>query len=172
MSKHRSGLVAAFEYTPEIVYPDGRIVTGETVRNIIPRVGIDHIASLIRGSGALISDWYVGVFQGNFTPIALTTAADLQSGAQESQDYDEATRPLWQDAYDGVGVIDNLDNRAVFTFNATRTIYGAFLVSSAAKGGNTGTLLSIARFNSPRTVEAGATFRVAVGLTLVPTNLI
>lgn len=172
MNKIKPGLAIAFEYTPEIVLPDGRVLVGETVRNIIPQVGIDHIAGMIRGQTATISNWYVGVFQGNFTPTSATTSADLQASAQESQAYDEATRPLWQNAYDDVGVIDNVANRAVFTFNAARTLYGAFLVSSSAKGGATGLLLSIARFSSPRTVDPGAQFRVAAGLTLVPTNLI
>jgi hypothetical protein len=169
---HKPDLLLTFEYTPEIVYPDGRIDVGETVRNIIPQAGVDHVVGLIKGDVAPIANWYVGVFQGNYTPTSGTTSGDLQTSAQESQAYEEATRPLWQNAYDGVGVIDNIANRAVFTFNAARTIYGAFIVSNSVKGGNTGLLLSIARFASPRSVDVGAQLRVAAGLTLVPTNLI
>lgn len=168
----KQALLTTVEYTPEIWFPDGRVVRGETVRNIIPQVGIDHVAGLIRGTTSIISTWYVGVFQGNYTPTSATTSADLQTGAQESQSYSEVARPEWIDAYDDVGVIDNVDSRAVFTFTAERTLYGAFLVASATKGGNTGMLLSIARFSAPQTVPIGAQLRVAAGLTLVPTNLI
>ena len=35
----------------------------------------------------------------------------------------------------------NSANKAVFTFNASKTIYGAFLASVSTKGGTTGTLL-------------------------------
>lgn len=105
-------------------------------------------------------------------PTTSFTSADLQTLAQECQAYTEATRPLWSDTYDGVGVIDNLAARAEYTLNANKTIYGAFLVSNATKGGNTGLTLSIARFASPQVLVSGAVFRVAVGITLVPTNLI
>jgi hypothetical protein len=55
--------------------------------------------------------------------------------------------------------ITNSANKATFTFNATKTIYGAFLVASAksattgtsasAKSATTGTLFSAAAFSTP-----------------------
>jgi hypothetical protein len=63
----------------------------------------------------------------------------------------------------------NLASRAEFTFAADTRLYGGFLVSSSAKGGNTGTLLSIARFATPQDVPAGSTFRVGVTITLLST---
>ena len=45
--------------------------------------------------------------------------------------------------------------RATFTFNATKSIYGAFLVSNATKGGTAGTLFSAARFSAAKSVVAG-----------------
>lgn len=165
-------LPLGFIYTPEIVYPDGRVVSGPPVCNIIPQAGVDHIASMIQGSGTPLSTWAVGIFEGNYVPTSSFTSADLQTLAQECVAYTEATRPLWSDTYDGVGVIDNLASRAEFTMNANKTIYGAFLVSNSTKGGNTGLTQSIARFASPQVLVSGAVFRVAVGLTLVPTNLI
>ena len=77
---------------------------------------------------------------------------------------------MWTHAYDGVSVVDNLASKAVFTFNATKTIYGAFLVSSSVKAGNTGVLLSIARFSTAKVMESGTVFSVAAGITLVPTT--
>lgn len=167
----KSGLVlSGFEYTGEIVNADGVVTDRFTDHNLIPQVGVNHIVSLIRGSGAPIASWFLGLFEGNYVPTSGVTAADLQSTVQESLAYDEASRPAWTHAFDGVGVIDNLANRAVFTFNAPKTIYGAFLISNSVKGGTTGTLLSIARFASPKPVEAGGEFRLTSGITLIPTN--
>jgi hypothetical protein len=39
-------------------------------------------------------------------------------------------------------------------FNATKTIYGAFLISNNTKGGTSGTLFSAARFSSSKSVES------------------
>jgi hypothetical protein len=49
----------------------------------------------------------------------------------------------------------NSASRASFVFNATKTIYGAFLISNSTKGGTTGTLFSAARFATAKSVESG-----------------
>lgn len=165
-------LPVGFEFTPEIVYPDGRVVRGDTVPNIIPQAGVDFIAGLLRGTATPIANWYVGIYAGNFTPTSTFTAADLQTSAAESQAYTEALRPTWSHAYDGVSMIDNVTARAEFTMDANATIYGGFLVSASAKGGNTGLVLSIARFSTPQVLVSGAVFRVSAGIALVPTNVI
>jgi hypothetical protein len=48
----------------------------------------------------------------------------------------------------------NSASRASFVFNATKTIYGAFLVSASAKSATTGTLFSAARFSTSKSVES------------------
>jgi hypothetical protein len=158
-----------FVYHCEVVAPDGRVLSEIVQKNLIPQVGMDLLAGFIRGQGALVSNWYVGVYAGNFVPSSATAAADLPTNAGEATNYSQATRPLWDNAYDGTSVIGNLASRAEFTFAADTRLYGGFLVSSSAKGGNTGTLLSIARFATPQDVPAGSTFRVGVTITLLST---
>lgn len=144
---------------------------GECEFNLMPQVAIDHIASLIRGSGATpIANWYMGLFEGNYVPTAGVTAADLPGVVGECQAYDEASRPLWAHTYDGESVIGNETNLTVFTMNATKRINGAFLCSNGAKGGNTGLILSICRFDTPRDVTPGQEFGVGGLLTLIPTS--
>ncbi len=155
-------------YYPEIVCPDGTVLAGPPVHNLVPTVGVQHLVGLVRGTGTVIPQWYIGLYEGNFVPSAGTTAADLQSLAGETQVYSELTRPVWADSDDGAGSIDNFASRAEFTFTADRRVYGAFLVSDEVKGGNSGTLLSIARFPSPYDVPAGAKFRLGVALDLIP----
>lgn len=157
-----------FQYTGEILRLDGSRESF-TDHNLLPQVAVDHIAGLIRGSTSPIANWYVGLFEANYVPVSTVTAADLT--AIECTTYSEATRPAWVESYDGSAVIDSLANKATFTFTASKRIYGAFLVSTSTKGGNTGTLLSIARFSQPKDIDAGEVFTVAAGLTLIPTSL-
>ena len=57
----------------------------------------------------------------------------------------------------------------MFTLNADKRVYGAFIVSSSTKGSGSGLLLSIARFAVPRDLPSGTEFAVTAGITLVPT---
>lgn len=158
-----------FRYDGEIITPDGEVITFSDT-NLLPQVSIDFIAGLLRGTSSPISSWYVGLFENNYVPTSGVTAADLPGVVGECTAYDEATRPVWTNTYDGISSIDNLSNKAVFSINAAKTIYGAFLVSSSVKAGNTGLLLSIARFSTAQTLTAGTSFSIAAGITLVPTT--
>lgn len=140
--------------------------------NLMPQVSIDYVAAAIFGDQAPIGTFYLGLYQGDYTPNNGTTSADLPTNAQECVDYSEATRPLWSRTYDGVGTIGNLSSRGVFTMTQNRRLYGGFVVSSSAKGGNTGLLLSMTRFSSPKDVVAGQILRVGATLTLVATEVV
>ncbi len=163
-----SVLGTGFRYDSEIVAPDGEILRF-TDFNLLPQVSIDLIAGLLRGTATPIGSWYMGLFENNYVPDSSVTAADLPGVVGECTAYSQATRPAWTHAYDGVAVIDNLASKATFTMNADKTIYGAFIVSSSVKAGNTGALLSIARFSTAKALPAGSQFTLAAGLTLVPT---
>lgn len=162
-------LGTGFTYKVEVI-KDGEVIESSIEHNLIPQQGVDHIASLIRGAGATpISSWYLGVFEGNYTPTAGVTAADLQTTVVESQAYDETTRLAWTNTFDGTALISNASAVAEFTMSSTKTIYGAFIVSSATKGGTGGLLLSIARFSTAKQVEDGTILRITAGLSLTPT---
>ena len=165
-----SVLGAGFKYRVELI-KDGHVVDVTEETNIMPQEAIDHIASLIRGGGAVpISSWYLGLFESNYVPDASVSASDLQATVGESVAYDETARQDFTNAYDGTGFISNVASVAEFTMNATKNIYGAFIVSNATKGGTAGLLLSIARFSTVKQVEAGTILRITAGLTLTPTN--
>lgn len=170
MTHGPSLLGTGFTYTTEIQRHDGRVERAED-HNLLPQEAIDFVAGLLRGSEAAIGNWYVGLFESNTVPDAAFKAADLPSLLTECTAYDEATRPAWTHSYDGKAVIDSLGNKATFTFNQAKRIYGAFIVSTSTKGGSGGRLLSIARFASPKDIDAGEPFTLAAGLTLIPTSL-
>lgn len=156
------------KYTFTLRHTDGSVEVWEET-NLLPQVAVDHIASLLRGAGASpISTWYVGIFENNYVPVSSVTAADLPGVVGECVAYSQATRPSWVNTYNGVSVIDNLASKAVFTLTADKTLYGAFLVSASTKGGNTGLLLSIARFASAKVVPNGSELSVSAQLLLTP----
>lgn len=154
-----------FVYHTEVVSPEGIILSSQVDHNLLPQVSIDFIAGLLRGVGSPISTWYVGLFEADYVPTSSTTSADLPP--IESTAYTQPARPVWNNTYDGVQLITNFDNPAVYTFSADKTLYGGFLVSNSTKGGNSGTLLSIARFSTPRDVPNGSEFRLRVSISLV-----
>lgn len=156
-----------FVFTGEVVSPNGEVTYSRADDNIIPQSGIDHIIGLLRGTGTINSSWYVGVGAANYVPTSATTAADLPVAVGETSAYSQATRPVWSDTYDGVSSIGNLDARAEFAFTAATRLYNGFLVSNSGKGGNSGILLSIARFSSPYDIPAGSTFRLGISITLL-----
>lgn len=164
-----SVLGTGFTYTVELE-KDGVVYDRFEEHNIMPQQAVDFIAGLLQGNGTTpLSSWYVGVFEADYTPTSGVRAADLQTNVGESLAYDEATRPAWVDVYDNAGFIGNTASRAEFTMNSAKTIYGAFIVSNATKGGTSGILLSIAKFSSPRSVDPGTILRITAGITLTPT---
>jgi hypothetical protein len=160
-----------FDYHFECLNPDGSTAWEKDIHNLIPQVGVDYFAGALFGDTAAIGTFYMGLYQGNFTPTPPTTAADLPSLAQEFQQYSETSRPLWNRTYDGVGAITNINNRAEFTCTAAARLYGGFLCSQSVKGSANGLLLSIARFDTPADVVVGQVLRVYSTLNLIPTEV-
>lgn len=145
---------------------------GELEFNKLPTEFVRHVAGLIRGSGATpISNWYMFLFENNYVPTDGVTAADLPGVVGECTAYSESARPSWDHQFDETSVIDNGASLATFTMTASKRIYGAGIVSNNVKAGNTGMIMSIARFATPRDLEAGQEFGLGGVLTLIPTNL-
>lgn len=164
-----SVLGTGFRYSCQAKLPTGGVIEWED-HNLLPQDSVDHIARLILASTSPIGAWYVGIFEGNYTPTSATSAGDLPGAVGESTAYSGATRPTWSGVYDNVSDLSNAASRAVFTLTADKRIYGAFIVSSSVKGGPSGVLLSIARFAVPRDLPAGTEFAVTAGIALVPTT--
>lgn len=163
-------LVGGVRYELEAYSPEGVLVAKATEHNLVPTAGLNHIAGMILGSGPTpVAGWFAGIFENNYVPTATVTSADLQTLVGETTAYTETARPQWNAAFDGSLMSDPAEQ--VFTLNAAKTIRGAFLVASSTKGGNTGVLLSIARFASPFTLTSGSSFRVRPFLTLTTTQV-
>jgi len=131
---------------------DGKVIDEWSEHNLVVNEGLNHLLNTQFNGGAQVATWYCGLFEGNYTPVATDTGANIAANATESVAYTETTRPEWIEAPASGQQITNTANKAVFTMNASKTIYGAFLISNNTKGGATGVLFAASRFAVARTV--------------------
>lgn len=134
---------------------DGKVIDDWTEDNLVVNEGLNSMLNVMFNGAAQITTWYVGVFEGNYTPVATVTAATIAASATESTAYTSSTRPEYVEATSAAQSTTNSASRASFVFNASKTIYGAFLISSNTKSGTSGTLFSAARFSTSRAVVSG-----------------
>jgi hypothetical protein len=123
-------------------------------RNLVVDEGLNYILNVGLSGGVQNVTWYVATFEGNYTPVAGDTAATFPGSATECTAYDEPSRPTYDEAPSVAKSITNNANRALFTYNATKTIYGASLHSVATKAAVTGQLFAAAKFGVARNVIA------------------
>jgi hypothetical protein len=138
-------------FTGQIVR-DGQIIDEFDAPNLVVDQGLNHILDTVLHGSTQVGTWYLGVFEGNYTPVAALTAAAIAGAATECTAYGEATRPAYDEAGAAAKVVTNSASKATFTFNATKTLYGAFIISDNTKGGTTGTLLAASKFAAPKGV--------------------
>lgn len=145
VTHERNGVVLSEDYGP----------------NIIVDEGLNHILNVqFNGLGA-VNPWRVMIFEGNYTPVAGDTGATFAVAATESVAYAEASRPEYIEVTSTAKSITNTASRATFTMNATKSIYGAALISLATKGATGGTLFAARRFTvTPKVVESGDLLKV------------
>lgn len=120
--------------------------------NLVVDQGLTSMLGVYLGAATQLPNWYCGLFEGNYTPVAGVTASTIASASTETTAYTSATRVAYTPAAAAAKSITNSASRATFVFNADKTIYGAFLISDSTKSGTSGTLFSAARFTSSKTV--------------------
>jgi hypothetical protein len=120
--------------------------------NITVNQGLDSTLNVVFNAASQITTWYIGLFQGNYTPVAADTAATIATNSSEFTAYSGGVRPTFVTVTSTAQLITNTASKATFTFTSGGTLYGAFLVSSSTLNGTGGTLMSAARFASSRVV--------------------
>jgi hypothetical protein len=158
--------VAGFTYLVEVVDAHGNVTDSETIHNLMPVEGLDHVLNVILKAGAPVTQWFIGVFDNLYTPTPNDTMALFPAQAGENVAYASATRPQFVPGAVAAGAVDNSAAKAEFAFSATKTIIGGFISSSSAKGSTSGTLLSAVRFGSAKAVDASSTLRITAGFTM------
>ncbi|MEZ2293938.1 hypothetical protein [Variovorax sp. RCC_210] len=150
----KSAAQVGFEWLVTIERADGRIER-ERVRNLVPTEGLNHMMATEFKGGAQVTQWYIALFEGDYTPQPGLTAAAFPSTALECTAYDAISRPDFVTGSVSNGAVDNSSNKAEFIFNDNKTIYGGVITSSQAKGSVNGVLASAVKFGSPKLMNPG-----------------
>ncbi len=161
-----------FVHELEIVDRFGEVVSRERVCNRVPKAALDFLIMAPFGDHAQIPNIYCGLFTKNYIPSDASSAADLPIAMGEFTQYAEATRPIWSRVYNNAGTYSNDASPAEFVPTQDVGVYGSFLVTASDKGGNSGLMLSVARFSSVEQLRAGNATRLKVSLTSLPTDVI
>lgn len=150
-----------------ILFPKARLKVGgffscslngeayEHGKNAVSLEGLDYFLNVGLHASAQIGTFYVGLFGGNVTPQQGWTGANFAQNATEFVNYSEATRQEFVESSSTNQSLSNAASPAQFTYSQSGTVYGAALLSNAAKASTTGLLLAIARFPSPKSGDSG-----------------
>ncbi len=137
-------------------YRKGELVWAESAHNMITDEGLTRILDVVLHGTTQTATWYCTLVESNTTATAAMNY-DVPVYT-ESTSYDEATRPEYNEAA-ATGdppTTTNSANKAVFTISASKTMYGASIVSINTKGDHTGgannVLLCYAKFGTSRAV--------------------
>lgn len=156
-----------FTYTVDVVdNATGEVLDREVIHNLMPTEGLDHVLGVVLKSATPRAHWYVGVYEGAYTPTPGDMMVDFPADAVECTAYTSATRLVFTPGTVMNGTVDNTAAVAEFAFNATKLIYGGFISSASAKGSGAGILLSAVRFGSPKQMDSSSTLRVTAGFTM------
>jgi hypothetical protein len=131
---------------------EGEVIDEFDVPNLVVNEGLNHILGVELGGVTQITSWFLGLFQGNYTPQASDTAANIASNSTECSSYTSPTRLAWAPAAAASQRITNGATPATFTFNGAVTVYGGFLISNNTIAGTGGILLAETLFTAPKSV--------------------
>lgn len=155
-------------YWVEKISSAGVITREGPFHNLVPIEGLNHMLNVTLKGLSQVPTWYIGLFEGEYTPTPDVTAATLPGLATECTAYNPATRVEFQEGTVSGGSADNAAALAEFTFTAGKTVRGSFISSASSKGSTSGVLLSVVRFSSPKTFGVGDVMRVFAGPTVTP----
>lgn len=146
---------------------DGVVVGREVVHNLIPIEGINYLIAAGLKGVAPYPSWYIGIYEGNYTPVPADTMAAFPQSATESSAYVEGQRQPLVLGAPSLGAADNSNSMAVFTGNTTgKFIQGGFISSTPAIGASAGVLISAVRFSSPKNFDAGNVLRITAAFSI------
>lgn len=145
---------------------DGKLIREWECGNKVTNEGLNHILDVQFHAEAASATWYIAPFEDNYTPLAGDTYA--VPGFTESTAYTEANRVAFNEAAASSQSITNSANRAEFTINATKTMYGAALFDDNTKDDQAAAdavMFCASAFGSSIPVISGDTLKVTVTIT-------
>ena len=141
--------------------------------NIVVDQGLNYVLNSAFLGQAQVTAFYIGLFQGNYNPVAGLTGANFEAQANEFTAYTAADRPAWDIGNDPTNTktVTDAGNEAEFVYSAggPYNIYGAALFTGATKEGGADMCIAATRFASSRLNQAAGD-RLAVGYTLAASD--
>lgn len=140
--------------------------------NLIPTEGLAHILNVALGTTPKPASYHLALFSAAAQPAANWTAASFASTASEivsmTEGYSAATRPTWTPANTATNSIDNMAAVAKVTMKtaSSLTVQGAAMLTSSARGGTTGALISASKYASARVFQDGDTYEIGYRISL------
>ncbi len=147
----------------------GKLIGREISRNICTDEGLNALLDIMFHAATQLTTWYILIFESDTTPAAGTTYA--VPVFTESSAYAPATRPEFVEAAAAAKSLTNSANKAEFTINATKTIYGAALVGGGTDANTKddqaggGTMYCASKFGTSKPVENLDVLKVTITLT-------
>lgn len=164
MERYKPGFIWTLKEYDE----SGVLVGQETVHNLMPIESLDYILEAALKSGTQHPSFYVGLFEGAYTPLPTDTMAMFPAAAVELVAYTSATRPGLVLGSVAGGNVDNFGDITEFTGTTDgKKAAGGFISTSPSKGGTTGPLISAVRFPTARNLNSGGRIEVAIAFQFV-----
>lgn len=124
--------------------------------NVVTLEGITLALNVLFKSSSVTAPaaWYIAPFSGTGTPAGSVTGANFTSGLTEFTAYNESARVTWPTVLTTTQTITQAAPSA-FTINAASSnVYGAALLTTAAKSDTTGRCYAAAAFAAPKLAMA------------------
>jgi len=142
--------------------------------NIVTTEALNALLNVMIHGYAQLTKWYLFPVESNTTAVATMTYA--VPTFTECIAYEQTSRVLFNGNVSTAKSISNTDNKAIFTMNAEKTLYGAALVggfddeydlvsSKRDVSDEDAVLFSYAKFSSSKLVESSDSFRILCTLT-------
>jgi len=113
-------------------YRRGMLLWVESTHNLLTDEGLNRLLNVMLHTTTQTATWYCCIVETDTAPAAgMTYDVPVYT---ECTAYGEATRPAYNEALSTAKSTTNSANKATFTINAAKTIYGASLVSLNTKG--------------------------------------
>jgi hypothetical protein len=154
-----------FNYKVEIHRPDGSLQAVWNLDNLMPDAALQHFLASAHAGAAQVSNFYIGVYANERTPLSTDTALDLPDYG-EIITFSEGSRQLWEKGALQGNKYDSAANPAILTATETVTARGVFMATVASFGSTGGYLWSAALAPSPETINAGSTLRIPASIAL------
>lgn len=141
---------AAGVFRGEIRNKHGDVLDVFEADNTVITEGLIAMMNATFAGGGAVTNWYIALFTNNYTPVATDTASSITGNAGEFSSYSGGTRPAFTPAAatQPTAQMTNSAAKANYTFTGGATLMGAFLVSNATIGANSGTLYSAVNFGA------------------------